>query len=306
MHLTVLILAAALAAPAGGQAAFPPLYHKAMAFIQKRGPELGLKYELQEQAAVPQWAKGEPEPLFRFVHMTDLHYNRRVDPFLRKALRMIREDIKPAFVVSTGDLCNTRQQPALRRVLEQGLAGIPHYATRGDNWPWGFGEAFGPYDWSFTCGGVGFVAAALDRDIVGLGIGLFEPDTWQWLTAALDSYAGRPVVFFMHENVMPPTFLDAPRLLRAIQARPYVVATVSGHLHYDYAIRIAGQLHLVGPGFGPHPRHPFKVYEVHRDHITVRTVKWRGGRFQYVTLYQRIDFPGGMRLALPANGQAKV
>nr|MBC8443189.1 hypothetical protein [PVC group bacterium] len=47
-----------------------------------------------------------------------------------------------------------------------------------------------------------------------------------------------------------------------------------------------------------------QVAEVPPDRITVRTVKWRDNRFQYVCLYQRIDFPIGLTLD-PPNSSAR-
>ena len=296
-----LALSCGFPATAAAQAPkLPTLYYRALDLYSKKGAQLGHKYELKESADVPERARDEPKPLWRFVHITDTHYHPGLAGHVRDALRFISNEVEPRFVVFTGDLAPPALGRALKGIIDQGL-GVPWHAVRGDNWPQGFSKTFGDANWSFVCGGMGFVGASLDRDIVGVGIGVFEDDTYEWIRSRLDAHKRRPTILFMHQNLMPPTFLDAARLRLDVEARPNVVATVTGHLHYDYATRLGRVLHMVGPGFGPHPEHPFKVFDVHADHITVRTVKWRDGKFQYVRLYQRVDFPPGMKLDPPSS-----
>ena len=281
----------------------PPIYRKAVQFYRERGKELGRKYELKESAEAPAWAADEADPLFRFVHITDVHYHPRLRKLLLEALHYISNKVRPAFVVMTGDNAGSARlvrQRAFKRMLDGSLH-VPCFILRGDNWPQGFTEVFGDPNWSFVCGGVGFVGASLDRDAINLGIGVLSETTFTWIRERLDAHADRPVLYFQHVNVMPPTFLDAPKLLTELQSRRNVVATVTGHLHRDYETRLRGIVHVIGPGFGPHDEHGFKVFNVHADHITVRTIKWRGGKFQYVTLYQRIDFPGHLQLKPPVD-----
>jgi len=273
------------------------LYHKARRLIRARGRELGLKYELKETSHVPEWAQNEPEPRFRFVQLTDIHWTSGLNKLFVYTLRYISRTIQPAFVVITGDNTGSSdlaRQRVFKRQLDSCLR-VPYFIQRGDNWPKGFTEVFGSSNWSFCCGGVAFVGAAIDRDIPNLGIGTFDEDTFQWILGRFDAHRDKPVIYFQHVNVMPPTFLDAPRLRREMESRTNVVATVTGHLHRDYETRVGHILHLVGPAFGPHEEHPFKVFNVYADHITVRTVKYRNGH-QFVRLYQRIDFPQDLRL----------
>lgn len=301
--LRALACALALCLPtwaAQPQPDMPALYYQASKFYQQRGRELGDKYELKESRDVPQWARDEPEPLWQFVHMTDTHYRRGLRPLLVQALQFIDARVRPRFVVLTGDIAPLTLQPELKALFDKHLH-ARLFAIRGDNWPQGFGKTFGDADWCFTYGGLACIGMSLDRDILNVGIGVFEPETHEWLAARLDEHKARPTLLFLHENIMPPSFLDAPLLRQQIEARGHVVATVSGHLHYDVDTRVGGIAHLVGPGFGPHREHPFKVHNVHQDHITVRTVKWRDGRFEYVCLYQRIDFPPGFALSPPAS-----
>jgi len=302
------VLAAALGcassvSAAEKQTSLPPIYRKAIELYQKKGHALGRKYELKESSEVPEWARSEPAPLWRFVHITDPHYTPRLEIRLRQALQFVSREVRPKFVAFTGDIAPSARQRTFRQILDDELR-VPWYMVRGDNWPQGFTQAFGDVNWSFTCGGVGLVGASIDRDMVGHGIGIFDQGTHQWVQSQLEAHRGRPVVFFMHENFLPPTFLDAPKLRQDFESRGNVVATVTGHLHYDYELRHQGILHIIGPAFGPHEEHPFKVFEIHPDHITVRTVKWRDNRFQYVCLHQRIGFPTGLTHDPPSSSAA--
>ena len=269
-------------------------------FYGERGQELAYKYELQESEEPPAWACDEDAPIFRFVQITDVHLTPARRKLLLAALGFISAEVRPAFVAITGDNASPGRLRDFKQVLDAHLS-APRFVLRGDNWPEGFTDVFGAADWSFRLGGITFVGASLDRDIRDAGIGVFEPDTVLWIAGRLDAARRDPVVFFMHEPLVPATFLDAPRLLALFESRGNVVATVTGHLHHDYETRGRGTVHMVAPAFGPHRDHPFKVFNVHPDHITVRTVKFRDGGFRYVTLFQRIDFREGTRLAPPAD-----
>ena len=277
-------------------------HRKVLAYWAAKGYELGRKYELKESEEVPAWAAADPEALFRFAHMTDIHYSEARREILVEAIAFANE-AGCAFTVITGDNAGSsdfERQQHFKEILDAHFA-HPYYIVRGDNWPQRFGEVFGDADWGFRYGGVYFMGASLDRDVLNDGIGVFDEETWAWMRAGLEANAGRPVVFFMHENVVPPTFLDAGRLRGELERGGNVVATVTGHLHSDYETRSGMTVHLVGPSLGIHPEHGFKVFEVHKDHMTVRTVKRREGSYRYVKLYQLIRFPARMELSPPED-----
>ncbi len=260
--------------------------------------EMGRRLELREVDEVPTWAARTDEPLFRFVQLADIHLTRGRRPILVEALAYVSAELKPDFVLLTGD--NTSDYSLeghreLRAILDEGLS-VPWYAIRGDNDARHFAEVFGSTRWSFDWGGVHFVGCGLDRDVEGLGIGTFAPDTWEWLEEDLDRATGRPTIYLQHEPCFPPTFLDAPRLALLLTSRPGVVAVVNGHLHFDLEFRLA-KPHLSAIALGPNDRHGLKVYSVYPDGIVART-HWRTeDGFRPVKIFQRIPFPEETRLS---------
>ena len=307
LALPIFVLLIAPAARAA-EARRSDLHMRLLKLYRERGQEIGYRYELRESSEAPGWARAEGEPLFRFVHLTDIHHSPRRRDLLVRALAFISDEVKPAFTVITGDNAGSSDldaQRAFKQLLDEGLS-APYFILRGDNWPQGFTEVFGPADWSFRVGGMAFVGASIDRDVLDAGIGVFDAETFLWLVGRLDANRDRPLVYFQHVNLVPATFLDAPRLLGQFEARGNVVATVTGHLHRDHETARLGIVHIVGPAFGPHRDHPFKVFRVYPDHITVRTAKFRDGRFRYVNVYQRVAFPERTRLAPPADPEDRA
>ncbi|MCU0724084.1 MAG: hypothetical protein MUC63_10825, partial [Planctomycetes bacterium] len=124
------------------------------------------------------------------------------------------ERVRPAFVAITGDSPGEESreaEQALKDLLDARLK-ARWFAIRGDNWPAFHAEVFGPSRYAFECGGIRFVFTGLDRDdTTSQGVGRFLPDTWEWMERELSPADSLPVVLFLHENVQPPVFLDAPR-----------------------------------------------------------------------------------------------
>jgi hypothetical protein len=250
------------------------------------------RLELKESPAPPAWYRGG-EPRFRFVQITDVHLNPPRERLLREACAFVNGQVKPAFVILTGDNAGSSRAAAqqhLHDLLTRSLE-APFFVIRGDNWPQNLTGVFGSFQWSFDLGGVHFVASGLDVDVADLGIGRFLPETWTWLEDDLKRNAHRPIVYFQHEPTQPPTFLDAPRLDRLFEASPGVVLTMTGHLHLDIESRTDRVVHIVGPALGPSTRHGFKVVEVYPDQFVVRTVERVENAYRFVNKYQRVPLP---------------
>lgn len=251
------------------------------------------KLQVKPAPAPPAWYANAGEPLFRFVQISDIHLNRRVEPLLLAALAFVDREVRPAFAAITGDNAGRstlEAQKHLKTLLDENLE-APCFIVRGDNWARNFAPVFGSTRQAFECGGVRFVFTGLDRDDEGKGVGRFAGDTWDWMEKELANDGAESVVLFLHENVQPPVFLDAPRLDRLLENSPAAAATFTGHLHYDLEFRAGRVHHVLAPGLGPHPAHGFKVGEVHPRFIAVRTVEWDGARYAWTQKYQRIELP---------------
>ncbi len=258
--------------------------------------------EVKERATPPSWYPPGPV-LFRFVQISDVHLNPHTEPFLRAACAFVNERIEPAFVVVTGDNAGS-STPAAQRGFRDLLAAslkAPWFVIRGDNWPRNFTAVFGSFQWSFDCGGIHLIASGLDVDVENLGIGRFLPESLTWIREDLNRNGDRPVVYFQHEPIQPPTFLDARRLDRLLESNPNVLLTMSGHLHMDLASRTGRVVHIIAPALGPSSGHGFKVAEVYGDRLVIRTVEYVKKRYRYVKKYQRIDIPENLRRTLAAE-----
>jgi hypothetical protein len=252
--------------------------------------------EIQELGEDPAWYP-PGEARFRFVQISDVHYQAGRKHLLEGAGRFINESVKPAFVVFTGDNSGSHEpsrQTGFRKRIES-LFEAPVFVLRGDNWARNFVGAFGSYQWRFDCGGIRFIGSGLDVDVENLGIGHFLPETREWLARELKDAAHRPVVYFQHENIQPPTFLDAGKLDRLFESSGNVLMTLTGHLHADVESKTGRVLHVVAPALGPHPRHGFKVVEVYADQLVVRTAEYSGEKYRLVRKFQRVEIPKGLR-----------
>ena len=280
----ILILSSlTVAAPAG-----ETIYQRVARFVRSQ--------ELKALPKAPAWYP-PGNVRFRFVQITDVHLAPRWKPYLLKACSFVNERVKPVFVVVTGDNAGTSSlagQKRFHQILTESLQ-APFFVIRGDNWPRNFVEVFGSFQWSFDCGGLRFIASGLDVDVEGLGVGHFLPATKTWLAGEISRAADRPVIYFQHENIQPPTFLDASHLDKLFEASSNVLLTMSGHLHADIESKTGRVLHLVAPAVGPHRTHGFKVVEVYTDQIVVRTVEYSGDAYDYVHKYQRVLIPAKLR-----------
>lgn len=272
-------------------------------WLEQQAAKAARKLEVKPQAEPPPWARQEPEPIVRFAQLSDIHHGDDTN-FLR-AREFLNTAIRPDWVVVTGDNLAPPYDAGHQQHMKDLLGGLtcPFYVIKGDNDARDFEQVFGSSRWCFDCGGLHFVAAALDYDAEGAGIGGLDRSSYRWLEADLAAHAGQPTIFFFHENVVPPDFLGAAHLGVVLAHPRSVVATLSGHLHDDLEYRLGETTHIACPALGPHERHGFKVYAVHEDHITVKTYEVEGDAYVFAHKWQRIGFPRHLR-ADPTQGNA--
>jgi hypothetical protein len=283
IRLLVLLLSLGLMSQSFGQA-IPP-------GVEKHLKKMAQEMEVPTAKNPPPWFDPKAEPLFRFALLADIHLTPGREKLLHAAMTYINDKVRPAFVGILGDnsgRSSVKAQTHLKELLDKGFS-APYYIIRGDNWARNFSRVFGTTRFAFECGGVCFVFAGLDRDTEGKGVGVFVDETWRWFEKELRPPKKTSVLFFLHENIQPPIFLDARRLDVFLEKSPSVAATFTGHLHYDLEFKLGRVRHLILPGFGPHRLHGFKVCEVFPRHVAVRSVEWKGGHYVMVEKYQKID-----------------
>ncbi len=264
----------------------------------------------------PDWARVGQKPLFRFAWISDMHLDGTRTSMIAEAFAHIDEQIKPDFVLITGDnnaipladankskgLC---RQAFLKAYLQKHLK-TPYAIIPGDNWPQDFEKVFGPRQYSFDHGGVHFLLTSLDRGSGGKfeGLAVFDKKTWAWMEADLKKNRNKPVVFVLHEPVFPPTFLDAPRLWKLLKKYPNVVACFHGHIHADMEFppqneNAPGPNSILCGALGPGRPPSMKEILVFNDIFVIRTIeaKVTGQKalFRYANKWQRVDIPEPLR-----------
>jgi hypothetical protein len=266
-----------------------------------------------EDAATP--APAGP-PLLTFAWLSDLHLDVSRAGFIARALRYVRESVRPDFALFTGDdnaipapdnPARPEPEPVRRQRHFAAFLGehlrLPAVVIPGDNWPHGFETVFGAVPYSFDAGGLHFLMLAPDRSWHGKGmegLSVFNAGTWDWIRRDLEASRGRPTLVAIHEPVHPPTFLDAAPLRDLIDRSPHVVAVLQGHLHADLDFRPGGRAWLVAPALGPSPRPAFKRVRVHREGIELDTVEYRKAEDRFVVRDGRqwVAIPEALRAAL--------
>ncbi len=296
-----------------------------LAALKRQAYETARKLELKPLPTEPTWAKIAESPLFTFAWASDFHLHQGNIELIRQALRYVDKELTPAFLMITGDNnciaepakpngenlpVSERQQRFFKRFLEANLK-TPYVVIPGDNWPPAFEKVFGAFQFSFDYGGMHFLFTSLDRDVrQGEGLGLFDPETWQWMRADLKRNAKRPTLVMLHENVAPPTFLDAENMQRLFEASPNVIASLCGHMHVDLEVTHRGVRYLICPGLGVNARHGLKVVKVYRHALIIRTVEYHAKRrrFEKVNKWQFVPIPDPLRAVLhrPQGSFAKV
>lgn len=242
----------------------------------------------------PAWLPDEDAFCYRVAWTSDFHLDRSREAWISYALDYIDRFVQPHFVLITGDNSvllpptESRAAPStgpqepkslrLQRFLKSYLAehlNAPYVILPGDNWPGDFHRVFGPRQSAFNCGGIRWVLLAPDRTCHAAGregLNVFDEDTFMWLRHNLQEHRHRPIVVVSHEPISPPTFLDAPQLARLFDEFPQVVLGLHGHLHRDLAVSSGRRVHLVCRALGPGPEPGFKVIDVYRSMVVIRTI----------------------------------
>jgi hypothetical protein len=244
---------------------------------------------------------GPPEgntALWTFAWLSDIHLDPSRRALVVKAFRHLDENVRPRFVLITGDNnaiasddlagaapepLGVRRQRYFKDFLAQNLK-TPSAVIPGDNWPEGFDQVFGAKQYSFDFGGLHFLLLAPDRSFHGQGaegLSVFDEATWAWIRDDLERSRRLPTLVAIHEPFVPCTFLDAPRLRELVARSPQVIGALQGHLHVDLEFRSGQRAWFVAPSLGKSKPPAFKVVEVHADALVLRTVEYdsSSGRF---------------------------
>ncbi len=284
--------------------------------------ETAKAYEIQTMVE-PDWAKRTDTPLFHAAWLSDMHIGQKntkdipsAQDLTTEALRVINNNIRPDFVMITGDNCGfypkdskVRKPVAhLRQLwfhtyLQQNLD-IPYHVVPGDNWPVDFEKVFGSTHYSLDYHGFHFQFNA--TDVISPsdnGCSTFKPDTLEWMKRDLDANADRPCIYILHEPVWPPSFLDAGKVNGILGRRPQVVAALGGHLHLDLEFEHGSYKSILAPSVGKSHRPGFKHLRFWRDLVVLETYEWDGGTktFLKVSKWQKIDIPENLRNPPPAT-----
>jgi hypothetical protein len=280
----------------------------------------------ERAAETPDWVKTSQPPLWSFAWVSDMHLDGSRLEYISKTMRYIQAELKPHFVLLTGDnnaqtapsadaqhpeSVGVRQQRFLKAFLEEHLK-TPYVLVTADNWVEGFDQVFGPHQYSFDCGGLHFVLLDPDRMYHGApsgpeyeGLSVFEKATWNWLRQDLERHRQTPTIVALHEPICPPTFLDAPPLRALVEHNSNVVAVLQGHLHVDMDRRCNGVAYLVAPALGKLPAKAMKLVQVYPRGLVVRTIHYdeSSGRFEMLGRRQAIEIALPLRdkLSVPAG-----
>ncbi len=292
-------------------------------YTQSDAYRVAKAFEVKPLPAEPRWAEISQKPFFTFIWMSDLHLDGSRLEFIQRAFRLA-DSYKPDFVVFTGDNnayapgkevdgvvppVTLQRQLFFKEYLKENLAS-PAVVIPGDDWPPDFEKVFGAFQFSFNYGGLHFVMFAADRCAYGVeGCAVYEDSTWRWLDGDLARNAERPTIFFQHETMLPPAYLDADKMRRKLEGSGNVFAAFCGHIHVDLDFSQNGIRHLVCPALGPNPAPAFKLVHVHQSAIILRTIEYDpvGQTFIETMKWQRIEIPNRLRGAMhfPPDGGFK-
>lgn len=246
--------------------------------------------------------------------MSDMHVSASTLEYTAEAFHYIDTQLKPDFVLFTGDnngypgppvatdaseSRGLRRQRFLKQFLEQHLK-TPYVVIPGDNWPEAFDQVFGPRQFSFDRGGLHFLLLAPDRiwsPPKQEGLSVFDPPTWDWIERDLRNNRERPTIVAIHEPVFPPTFLDAPRLRQTLARHPNVIVVLQGHLHVDMQLKADGKVYLVAPSLERPPKPGMKLVDVCPTSLGIRTILYNepDDRFEMQDRLQQIEIPAALR-----------
>jgi len=246
-----------------------------------------------------------PPPLFRFVHLTDSHcmfpedldkakdfggriYSRSFEIF-GGALVYIEQDVKPAFVVHTGDIVENggwksglaTMQKARDMVAARGVRFFPVFGNH-DNSGEKFEQVFGLDRYTFTCGNTLFIVLRCLNDFPALrqrSLHIPKSVLYQ-LDDLLARWRGNVVVCLheplrCHENEERWARVTNHELIISLLERHKNVAMVlQGHTHFFFRKRVGGIEYVTAPGLVNVNKvadrslcHGMLVYDVYPDRI---------------------------------------
>ncbi|NQU43435.1 metallophosphoesterase [bacterium] len=266
---------------------------------------------------------GETSDPLRFVHLSDLHCQIAdrnpegkfpLDPhqkdlvrsydWLAAAVRDINENVRPDFVVITGDLTNLGSQISHVRKVKDELDKLncPYYPVVGDHdRKTTYGPVFGEkYSYAFTTNGWRFVA--LDGYRGGVNV-----EGLRFLKREIRDHPDDRMVVFMHrpvymgrleetlaKRVYGTSLLakNAGELRTIINPASNIRAVLAGHCHLNLEMVRNGQLHITS-GSLIEPPYQYRVLEE------------RDGGLSWGFRYLRLPRATGMNLAAKAEGRER-
>ncbi len=265
----------------------------------------------------PDWAETDSEPLFTVAWLSDLHVTDEAsEKLVRAACRQVSEELKPELTFITGDNCGLPERllpPApekslgwrrhlwLLEFLQTSLAG-KYVIIPGDNWPWDFEKVFGPDKRSFTLAGFHFIFVTPDHQASSKeGCLTFADDTLAWLEEQITQNQGKPTLLLMHEPILPPAFLDAPKIRSLVDANQQIIGVLGGHLHLDLEFTSKHWKQWCCPAIGRSHNPAFKRISFHRQKILLTSYEWNQEKetFALASKWQQIVVPENLQENLP-------
>ncbi len=278
-----------------------------------RAMKIARPYEVAPMVK-PSWADHKGQPLFKVCWMSDLHISAgEALETVTKACNKIRDDLKPDFVLITGDN-NTnyvgdlpkefakapfkyQKQYWLKLFLQKELA-LPYEILPGDNDPDYFEDVFESFHRSFDFGGFHFLLTGCDIGGTQEGCSVFEEDSIKWMRDNLKANSAKPTFFVIHETVWPPFFIDATLTANMLNDSPNVLAVFSGHMHLDLDFERYSWRQLVCPSVGRSHRPGFKNLRFYDDMVIIESYELSNGAFKQAKKWQKIDIPQKFRKGL--------
>lgn len=240
---------------------------------------------LNSRSAVP---ASEPEkPLFRFVQMSDTHcmftndldkshdfggrvYSRSFEIF-EGALGYVKSELKPAFIVHTGDMLESGSWPsgvdALLKVKALAAAvNVPFFFCFG-NHEWDedkYEQVFGLADYRYSYGNLIFIHLKASHRYPKLE--MWDNAIPKHVLYQLDeylSYCGGNVVIALHEPLVCHELEQSwarPRnhelAIKILERHPNVIMVLQGHTHFYFRERHGNIEYVICPGLVNSNKHP--------------------------------------------------
>lgn len=212
----------------------------------------------------------------QIIQLTDLHLFSDPQTRLRgvptyecwkKVLEHIdHSNCEPDLLILTGDLAHDERLSTylqLRRMLEPWLQRLLVIPGNHDNrqamrevFPHQFDASSSPPPFVTFARQLGqWLLVGLDSHIPGEVNGMVDQKQLDWFDRVLDSHAELGCLLFVHH---PPSSVQSPwldklgmyepeRIEQFVRAKPQIVGIVAGHVHQDFAGRLAGRPLLATP-----------------------------------------------------------